>query len=88
VVEREREIETFTPETFFTLKAQIAVDGTQFEAHLHRLKDADVRFTARQPAEKAVGLLSRARKVRRCVWRRCSWMKRRRARQRVSAKPD
>lgn len=60
VVEREREIDGFTPETFFTLKARFAVDGTQFEAQLHRLKDADVRFTARQQAEKVVGLLSGA----------------------------
>ena len=60
VVEREREIDGFTPETFFTLKAQFEVDGTQFEAHLHRLKDADVRFTAREQAEQVVGLLSGA----------------------------
>lgn len=60
VVEREREIDGFTPETFFTLKARFAVDGTQFEAQLHRLKDADVRFTARQQAEQVAGLLSGA----------------------------
>lgn len=60
VVEREREIDGFTPETFFTLKARFEVDGTQFEAKLHRLKDADVRFTAREQAEKVVGLLSGA----------------------------
>lgn len=60
VVEREREIDGFSPETFFTLKARFAVNGTQFEAHLHRLKDSDVRFTAREQAEKVVGLLSGA----------------------------
>ncbi len=60
VVEREREIESFTPETFFTLKARFAVDGIQFEANLHRLKDADVRFSAREQAEKVAGLLSGA----------------------------
>lgn len=60
VVEREREIDGFTPETFFKLKARFEVDGSQFEAHLHRLKDADVRFTARQQAEQVAGLLSGA----------------------------
>ena len=60
VVEREREIDGFRSETFFTLKARFALDGTQFDANLHRLKDADVRFTAREQAEKAVGLLSGA----------------------------
>ncbi len=60
VLEREREIDSFTPESFFMLKARFTVDGTQFEAKLHRLKDADVRFTAREEAEKVLGLLSGA----------------------------
>ena len=60
VVEREREIDGFTPETFFTLKARFGVDGSQFEANLHRLKDSDVRFTTREQAAKVVGLLSGA----------------------------
>lgn len=60
VVEREREIDGFTPESFFTLKARFAVNGIKFEAKLHRLKDADARFTAREQAEQVVGLLSGA----------------------------
>lgn len=60
VVEREREIERFSPETFFTLKAQFALDGVQFEAKLHRLKDSDVRFSARQSAENVATLLADA----------------------------
>lgn len=60
VVEREREIDGFTPETFFTLKARFEADGASFEANLHRLKDADVRFTSREQAEKLVGPLQGA----------------------------
>ncbi|MFQ3660473.1 MAG: type I DNA topoisomerase, partial [Anaerolineae bacterium] len=60
VVEREREIDGFMAETYWTLRALLNAEGVQFEAKLHRLKDADVRFTARQQAEKVVGLLSGA----------------------------
>ena len=60
VVEREREIEGFVPETYWTLRAVLNADGVQFEARLHRLKDADVRFSAREQAEKLVGLLREA----------------------------
>ncbi|MBZ0282559.1 MAG: type I DNA topoisomerase [Anaerolineae bacterium] len=60
VVEREREIAGFRPETFFTLKARFEADGTSFEANLHRLKDTDVRFTSREQAEKLVGLMQGA----------------------------
>ena len=60
VVEREREIDGFTPETYWTLGAVLNADGSQFEAVLHRLKDADVRFTAREQADKLVGLLQNA----------------------------
>lgn len=60
VVEREREIDGFLAETYWTLRALLNAEGVQFEAKLHRLKDADVRFTAREQAEKVVGLLSGA----------------------------
>lgn len=60
VVEREREIDGFMAETYWTLRALLNADGVQFEAKLHRLKDADVRFTTREQAEKVVGLLSSA----------------------------
>jgi DNA topoisomerase I len=57
VVEHEREINAFTPQTYYTLRAVLDADGTPFEARLHKLKDADVRFTSREKAEKLVGLL-------------------------------
>jgi len=57
VVEREREIDDFVAETYWILHARLNAEGVQFEAKLHRLKDADVRFTAREQAEKVVGLL-------------------------------
>lgn len=60
VVERECEIDGFVTETYWTLRALLNAEGVEFEAKLHRLKDADVRFTAREQAEKVVGLLSGA----------------------------
>jgi DNA topoisomerase I len=60
VVERERELEGFTPETYWTIRAALDADGTQFEAKLHRLKDVAVKFTSREQAEKLVGLLKAA----------------------------
>lgn len=61
VVEREREIEAFKVENFWTLKAILEADGSRFEAKLHRLKDTDVKFNAREQAEKLVGLLQNAK---------------------------
>jgi DNA topoisomerase-1 len=60
VVERERAIDGFVSETYWTLRALLNADGVQFEAKLHRLKETDVRFTSREQAEKVVGLLSGA----------------------------
>lgn len=60
VVEREREIEAFKVESFWTLKAVLEADGSRFEAKLHRLKDTDVKFNVREQAEKLVGLLQNA----------------------------
>ena len=60
VVEREREIDGFVSETYWTLRALLNADGVQFEAKLHRLKDTDVKFNAREQAEKLVGLLNDA----------------------------
>lgn len=58
VVEREREIEGFTVETYWTVRAVLEADGRWFDARLHRLKDTDVKFNAREQAEKLVGLLN------------------------------
>lgn len=60
VVEREREIETFTPETFWTLALRLAADGTEFTAKLHRVKGADSAFKTREPLDKLVTLLQPA----------------------------
>jgi DNA topoisomerase-1 len=58
VVEREREIEGFTVETYWTVRAVLEADGRRFDARLNRLKAADVKFNAREQAEKLVGLLN------------------------------
>ncbi|QPC81711.1 hypothetical protein G4Y79_18750 [Phototrophicus methaneseepsis] len=50
----------FKVESFWTLKAVLEAAGSRFEAKLHRLKDADVKFNAREQAEKLVGLLQSA----------------------------
>jgi DNA topoisomerase I len=62
VVEREREIEGFTPETYWTIRAlldagDVSPGTSVFKAKLHRLKDADVKFASRDQAEKLAGLL-------------------------------
>lgn len=57
VVEREREIETFKPEIYWTLALRLAADGTEFTAKLHRVKGADSSFKTREPLDKLVTLL-------------------------------
>ena len=60
VVEREREIEGFTPETYWTLALKLAADGRTFTAKLHRVKGADSAFKTREPLDKLVALLQPA----------------------------
>jgi len=60
VVEREREIADFTPETFWTLTLKLTADGTEFTAKLHRVKGADSTFKTREPLDKLVTLLQPA----------------------------
>ncbi len=60
VVDREREIDAFEPETYWTIRALVDADGTQFEAKLHRLKGADARFSTRQHAASIVKRLQDA----------------------------
>lgn len=60
VVEREREIETFTPETYWTLALKLSADGTEFTAKLHRVKGAGSAFKTREPLDKLVTLLQTA----------------------------
>jgi len=60
VVEREREIAGFTPETFWTLALKLAADDTEFTAKLHRVKGSDSAFKTREPLDKLVTLLQTA----------------------------
>lgn len=60
VVERERQIEGFIPQTYWTLRAVLQAEDARFEAKLHRLKDKDVRFSEHQQAEKLAMLLKDA----------------------------
>ncbi|MBL8161303.1 MAG: type I DNA topoisomerase [Anaerolineae bacterium] len=60
VVEREREIETFTPETYWTLALKLLADGVEFTAKLHRVKGTDSAFKTREPLDKLVTLLQTA----------------------------
>jgi len=60
VVEREREIETFKPETFWTLALRLAADGEEFTAKLYRVKGTDSAFKTREPLDKLVPLLQTA----------------------------
>ena len=60
VVEREREIETFTPETYWTLGMKLAAESGEFTAKLHRVKGADSTFKTREPLDKLVTLLQTA----------------------------
>lgn len=60
VVEREREIKTFAPETFWTLALKLTADGTEFTAKLHQVKGAERAFKTREPLDKLVTLLQTA----------------------------
>ncbi|MEZ4666606.1 MAG: type I DNA topoisomerase [Anaerolineae bacterium] len=60
VVEREREIETFKPETYWTQALQLIADGAEFTAKLHRIKDSDSPFKSREPLDKLVTLINGA----------------------------
>jgi DNA topoisomerase-1 len=60
VVEREREIENFTPETYWTLALKLIAEGNEFTAKLHRVKDADSAFKTCEPLDKLVMLLQSA----------------------------
>ncbi len=60
VVEREREIEGFTSEIYWTLGLKLAAEDIEFTAKLHRIKDADSTFKTREPLDKLVSLLQTA----------------------------
>lgn len=61
VVEREREIEAFTPEITWTLALKLAADGSEFTAKLHHIKGADSSaFKTREPLDRIAALLQTA----------------------------
>ncbi len=60
VVERERAIETFTPETCWILALRLAADGAEFTAKLYHGKGGGSTFKTREPLDKLVGRLQTA----------------------------
>ncbi|MFQ5944731.1 MAG: type I DNA topoisomerase [Anaerolineae bacterium] len=77
VVEREREIEAFDPEEYWTLEAELAkLTGEAFRAQLYRKDDEEVSLAGADEAQKVVRALEpcryRVERVRRTVRRRRS----------------
>ncbi len=60
VVEREREIEGFTPEGYWTLALKLTANEEAFTAKLYQIKGADSTFKTREPLDKLVALLNHA----------------------------
>lgn len=60
VVEREREIEGFTSESYWTLALKLTANDEEFTAKLYQIKGADSSFKAREPLDKLAGLLNYA----------------------------
>jgi len=61
VVEREREIEAFKPEPYWTLNLKLAAEGQEFTARLSRVKEAEGTTKTRDPLERLTTLLQTAR---------------------------
>lgn len=60
VVERERDIENFTAQTYWTLAVELDAGGPTFKAKLHRIKNASPQFTSLEQAQKLASLLKKA----------------------------
>jgi len=60
VVEREREITAFVPETYWTLALELETGSETFNAKLHTLKNAKVIFKSRDQLDQLDKLLSNA----------------------------
>jgi len=60
VVEREREIESFVPEQYFTLELKLKKDENTFTAKLHQIKGAATTFKIREPLDKLTSFLNNA----------------------------
>lgn len=59
-VEREREIEAFTPQTYWKIAVELEADGQTFTSNLQRIKGAKPQFGDKAQAEKLVTLLQSA----------------------------
>lgn len=60
VVEREREITAFVPETYWTMAVELDTSGEKFTAKLHTLKNAKVAFKSREQLDQLDKLLTNA----------------------------
>jgi DNA topoisomerase I len=60
VVERERQITAFTPETYWTLDALLASDSDEFPARLHTVKGQTVEHLSREQVDALTGGLQNA----------------------------
>lgn len=60
VVEREREIDAFTPAPYWKLALKLTADDHQFIVPLHRIKGAENTFASRAPLDKLANLLQTA----------------------------
>ena len=60
VVERERQIKSFRPETIWSLTLGLDAEGTEFKATLHRVKDAEGRTKTREPLDRVAKHLQTA----------------------------
>ncbi|MBL8153635.1 MAG: type I DNA topoisomerase [Anaerolineae bacterium] len=60
VVEREREIANFVPQTYWTLALDLTANGVPFTAKLHQLQGKEPTFPTREPLDKLAALLGNA----------------------------
>jgi DNA topoisomerase-1 len=60
VVEREREIANFIPQSYWTLALDLTADGVPFTVKLHQLQDKEPNFPTREPLDKLATLLGNA----------------------------
>jgi DNA topoisomerase-1 len=60
VVEREREIANFIPQSYWTLALDLTADGIPFTVELHQVKGAEPTFPSREPLDKLAALLGSA----------------------------
>lgn len=54
IVEREKEIEAFVPEEFYSVKAAIKVDGVEYQLNLNKFKDFSSKLPNKEIADELV----------------------------------